>query len=72
MLVRSLWLSLPGFTIVCNRGLNCTWAMTAGKNMPEDNFVKPRKLKRSLVEWMKNIKVGEPRDKKEEEEEKDG
>lgn len=38
--------------------------MTAGKNMPEDNFVKPRKLKRSLVESKKNIKVEEPRDKK--------
>lgn len=38
--------------------------MTAGKNMPEDNFVKPRKLKRSLVESKKNIKVEEPRDKR--------
>lgn len=38
--------------------------MTAGKNMVEDNFVKPRKLKRSLVESMKNIKVEEPRDKR--------
>lgn len=38
--------------------------MRAGKNMPEDNFVKPRKLKRSLVESMKNLKVAEPREKK--------
>lgn len=27
--------------------------------MPEDNFVKPRKLKRRLVELMKTMKVGE-------------
>lgn len=33
--------------------------MTAGKNMPEDNFVKHRNLKRRLVELMKTMKVGE-------------
>lgn len=38
--------------------------MTAGKNMPEDNFFKPRKISRSLVESVKNIKLGKPGEKR--------
>lgn len=38
--------------------------MTAGKNTPEDNFFRPRELSRSLVESMKNIKLGKPGEKR--------
>jgi hypothetical protein len=48
MLLRNLWLSLPGFTMMCNRGTNCTMSHDNWQNKPERQFCQTQKAQGEL------------------------